>query len=62
MNRKADSAHLVQSLQSILTSNRTDDEISGELVELLGYDELDNVIGIINDRESVIVQVLTHFS
>lgn len=60
MNRKKDSAHLVETLQSILTSNRSNDEISGELVELLGYDELDNVIGIINDRESVIEQVCPH--
>ena len=40
-NRKPDGHLMVDSVRSILSSGRPDDAISGELAELLGFDELE---------------------
>ena len=41
---------MLDSVRSILFSGRPDDAISGELVELLGFDELDLVSNILSNR------------
>ena len=41
---------MLDSVRSILSSGRPDDTISGELVELLGLDELDLVSDILSNR------------
>lgn len=56
-NRKPDSEHLIQSLQIILTSSRTNEAISIDLAELLGFDEIELIMGILDSRTSVIQQV-----
>ena len=56
-NRKTDAEHLIQSLQPILASNRTNEAISIELAELLGFDEIELIMGILDSRASVIQQV-----
>ena len=56
-NRKTDEEHLIQSLEPILASNRTNEAISIELAELLGFDEIELIMGILDSRASVIQQV-----
>lgn len=56
-NRKPDSEHLIQSLQIILASSRTNEAISIDLAELLGFDEIELIMGILDSRTSVIQQV-----
>ena len=41
---------MLDSVRSILSSGRADDAISGELAELLGFDELDLVSDILSNR------------
>lgn len=41
---------MLHSVRSILSSGRPDDAISGELAELLGFDELDLVSDILSNR------------
>lgn len=41
---------MLESVRSILSSDRPDEAISGELAELLGFDELDLVTDILNNR------------
>lgn len=41
---------MLESVRSILSSGRPDDAISGELAELLGFDELDLVSDILSNR------------
>ncbi|KAH9482395.1 Putative helicase mug81 [Psilocybe cubensis] len=55
--KKADADHISQSVLSILSSHRTNDEISGELCELLGYDEIELVMQILDNRSAVIQQL-----
>lgn len=47
-------------LTGILTSERSDDEIQAELVDILGYDELDLVIHIVQQRRGIVENV-SHF-
>jgi len=49
-NRKPDGHLMLDSVRSILSSGRPDDAISGELAELLGYDELELVSDILSNR------------
>jgi len=42
---------MLDSVRSILSSGRPDDAISGELAELLGFDELELVTDILNNRD-----------
>ena len=49
-NRKPDGHLTLDSVRSILSSGRPDDAISGELAELLGFDELDLVSDILSNR------------
>jgi antiviral helicase SLH1 len=49
-NRKSDGHLMLDSVRSILFSGRADDAISGELAELLGFDELDLVSDILSNR------------
>ena len=41
---------MLDSVRSILSSGRPDDAISGELAELLGFDELELVSDILSNR------------
>lgn len=41
----------------LLASKRSDDEISGELAELVGYDELEFVTGVVQSRHQLVSQV-----
>ncbi|KAF9483938.1 Sec63-domain-containing protein [Pholiota conissans] len=54
---KPEVERLTQSLRTILSSSRTDEEISAELAELLGYDEIELIIHILEDRDSAIEQL-----
>lgn len=49
-NRKPDGHLMLDTVRSILSSGRPDDAISGELAELIGFDELDLVSDILNNR------------
>ena len=49
-NRKPDGHLMLDSVRSILSSGRPDDVISGELAELLGFDELELVSDILANR------------
>ena len=49
-NRKPDGHLMLGSVRSILSSGRSDDEISGELAELLGFDQLELVSDILSNR------------
>ncbi|KAJ3723103.1 Sec63-domain-containing protein [Lentinula raphanica] len=51
---RSNAEHLLGSLQAILASPRHDDEISNELVELLGFDSLDLVMDIIKERQILV--------
>jgi len=48
--RKPDGHLMLDSVRSILSSGRPDEAISGELAELLGFDELELVSDILNNR------------
>jgi len=48
--RKPDGHLMLDSVRSILSSGRPDDAISGELVELLGFDELELISDILSNR------------
>ncbi|KAJ3793124.1 Sec63-domain-containing protein [Lentinula aff. detonsa] len=52
-----DVEHLLGSLQSILTLPRHDDEISGELVELLGFDNIELVMDILKERHLLVKEI-----
>lgn len=49
-NRKPDGHLMLDSVRSILSSGRPDDAISGELAELLGFDQLEFVSEILSNR------------
>ena len=49
-SRKPDGHLMLGSVRSILSSGRSDDAISGELAELLGFDELELVSDILSNR------------
>ncbi|CAA7259895.1 unnamed protein product [Cyclocybe aegerita] len=57
LHRKSDSDHLVQSLLQILSSIRTNDEISNELTELLGFDEIETIVKILDNRYAVVEEL-----
>ncbi len=42
---------------NLLTSNKTDEEISGELADLVGYEELEFVTSVVQNRGSLVNQV-----
>ncbi|THH02446.1 hypothetical protein EW026_g463 [Hermanssonia centrifuga] len=50
---KPDSEPLLASLRSLLSSTRPDDAISGELVDTLGFEDMDLVMEILGDRTNV---------
>ena len=50
-NRKPDGHLMLDSVRSILLSGQSDDAISGELAELVGFDELELVSSILSDRD-----------
>ncbi|KDQ08834.1 hypothetical protein BOTBODRAFT_555477 [Botryobasidium botryosum FD-172 SS1] len=52
LSRQTFQAHIPK-LTALLTSSRGDDQISEEVVELLGFDEMDLVMEILQDRQSV---------
>ncbi|KAJ3862945.1 Sec63-domain-containing protein [Lentinula novae-zelandiae] len=54
---KPDVEHFLGSLQSILASPLHDDEISGELAELVGFDEIELVMDIIKNRHSLVQEL-----
>lgn len=49
-NRKPNGHLMLDSVRSILSSGRPDDAISGELAELLGFDELELATEILSNR------------
>jgi len=56
-SRKDNSKSLGQSLFQILSSKRTNDEISNELAKLLGFEELELVAEILADRFGICTEV-----
>jgi hypothetical protein len=50
---------MLDSVRSILSSGRPDDAISGELAELLGFDELDLVSDILSNRGQFLEEPMT---
>jgi hypothetical protein len=50
-NRKPDGHLMLDSVRSILFSGRPDDAISGELAELLGFDNLELASDILRNRD-----------
>src|SRR6266545_5808996 len=59
---KASSGHVLQPLLDILSSERSNDEISSEMVGLLGYDELELIMQILADRINVRQEVCAVYS
>ncbi|KAG6840440.1 hypothetical protein C0991_006705 [Blastosporella zonata] len=59
--QKPDVGPLLESLRVILSSGRGDDIISGELVEIIGFDDIDLVMDILKDRDAV-AQELERFN
>ncbi len=55
--RKGVSQNLVQPLLSILSSKRTNDEISSEMTELLGFDDLELIMNVLADRATINAEV-----
>lgn len=61
-NRKQSLSPLLGSIRAIISSNRGDDAISGELAEIIGFDEIDLVMDILKDRIGVAQEVLLQIS
>jgi hypothetical protein len=55
--RKVDGEFFVQSILALLTGNRTNDEISDELIEHMGLDQIQCASEILDNRVSAIRQV-----
>ncbi|KNZ73815.1 Putative helicase mug81 [Termitomyces sp. J132] len=51
--RKKNLSPLLDSIRTIISSNREDDVISGELAEIIGFDDIDLVMDILKDRSAV---------
>lgn len=56
-SRKPNVEPLLVTMQTILTSPRKDDDISGELAELIGYEDIELVVEILNNRPLVVQEV-----
>ncbi|KAG6817216.1 hypothetical protein H0H87_011574 [Tephrocybe sp. NHM501043] len=59
--QKSDVQPLLGSIRAILSSNRGDDVISGELAEIIGFDDIDLVMDILKDR-NIVAQELKSLS
>lgn len=57
LRRKANVRPLLDSLRTILSSDRHDDAISGEIAEIIGFDDIDLVMNIIQERRTVAQKV-----
>ncbi|KAG6911722.1 hypothetical protein DXG01_007972 [Tephrocybe rancida] len=55
--QKPDVRPLLKSLRTILSSPREDDLISGDLVEIIGFDDIDLVMDILKDRGTVMQEL-----
>lgn len=55
--RKAHTDQILHSLRETLTSPRTNDEIAAELTDLFGFDEIELVMQILDNRSSISQQV-----
>lgn len=55
--RKPNGALLLDSLRSALSSPRSNDDISTELVELIGFDDIELVMEILSNRPAVVKEV-----
>ena len=42
---------------SLLTSSRSDGDISGEIAEIVGFDELDLATGLVQNRQLIVTRV-----
>lgn len=51
--RKQNLQPLLSNLATILLSNKSDDAISEEILELLGFEEMDLVSDVLRDRKAV---------
>ena len=53
---------MLQSLNIVLSSNSPDENISEELVEMVGYDDIELAMAILSERKSIASEVgpLTH--
>ncbi|ESK97545.1 activating signal cointegrator 1 complex subunit 3 [Moniliophthora roreri MCA 2997] len=45
---------ILPSIHSLLSSNRSDDEVSAELVEILGFDDIELVMQVVSSRPSLV--------
>lgn len=57
VHRKPNIEPLFVTLHSILFSSRPNDDISGEIAELIGFDEIELVMEILDNRTSVMMEV-----
>jgi hypothetical protein len=55
--RKPNIRPLLGSLYTVLSSDRRNDDISGEIAEMVGFDEIDLVMDILNERAAVAHEV-----
>lgn len=55
--RKPHLRPLLGSLHTILSSDRHNDDISGEIAEMVGFDEIDLVMDMLNERAAVVHEV-----
>lgn len=55
--RKPNVEPLLATLQSALSSSRPNDDISGEIAELIGFEDIELVMEILDNRMSVVQEV-----
>ncbi|KAF5393646.1 hypothetical protein D9757_000135 [Collybiopsis confluens] len=55
--QKSDRNYLLSSLHPVLSSARPDDDISGELAELIGFEEIELVMEIIRERKCLVEEL-----
>ncbi|KAG6868444.1 hypothetical protein C0993_002582 [Termitomyces sp. T159_Od127] len=60
--RKQSLSPLLDSIRDIISSHREDDVISGQLAEIIGFDDIDLVMDILKDRSGVAQELRATFS
>lgn len=59
-HRKPQIEPLLQPLNSLLSSSRPNDSISEELAEMIGFEEIELVMEILSERDSICQEVFTY--
>ena len=60
VHRKPALESLLEPLHSLLASFRTDDEISGELVEMVGFDNIDLSMELVAKRKQAVTEITAY--